>query len=266
MAEDMRSVTTLTFDVVGTVIDFEQGILDWWLPRLGGAHLGGARRGGGARPGRPGDSARAEGAAQAPDGENVPAGEEILSAFAEAEDRLQNAHPEMPFTQMLPRIYEELAGRWGVEQREEAAVSFQRSIEEWPPFEDSVEALRLLGRSFRLVAVTNADRWATEAMNRTIGEQFHGLVSCDEVGVNKPDHRVFAYALEKLGASREEVLHVAQSQYHDLGGARSFGLKTAWVERRAGTGSTGATPPSRNVVKPDIHVHSLAELAEVLRR
>jgi putative hydrolase of the HAD superfamily len=196
----------------------------------------------------------------------VPAGEEILSAFAEAEDRLQNAHPEMPFTQMLPRIYEELAGRWGVEQREEAVVSFQRSIEEWPPFEDSVEALRLLGRSFRLVAVTNADRWATEAMNRTIGEQFHGLVSCDEVGVNKPDHRVFAYALEKLGASQEEVLHVAQSQYHDIGGARSFGLKTAWVERRAGTGSTGATPPSRNVVKPDIHVHSLAELAEVLRR
>jgi hypothetical protein len=68
MAEDMRSVTTLTFDVVGTVIDFEQGILDWWLPRLGGAHLGGACRGGGARPGRPGDSAGAEGAAQAPDG------------------------------------------------------------------------------------------------------------------------------------------------------------------------------------------------------
>jgi putative hydrolase of the HAD superfamily len=264
MAEDMRSVTTLTFDVVGTVIDFEQGICEWWIPRLGGTRIGGTR--GGAGRGRPDDSARAGDAAQAPDGRNAPAAEEILSAFAEAEDRLQNMHPEMPFTQMLPRIYEELSERWGLKRSEEAAASFQRSIEEWPPFEDSVEALRLLGHSYRLVAVTNADRWATEAMNRTIGEQFHELVSCDEVGVNKPDRRVFAYALEKLGASREEVLHVAQSQYHDIGGARSFGLKTAWVERRAGTGSTGATPQSRDVVEPDIHVHSLAELAEVLRR
>lgn len=225
--------TTLTFDVVGTVIDFETGILEWWHPYLRSKEI------------------RADDAT-------------ILQAFAKAEDRLQRSHPQWPFTDMLPAIYRELAVAWGLPVTEMAADDFRASIARWPAFPDSEPALRSLGERYRLVAVTNADAWATAAMGRTAGNLFDGQVTCDEVGVNKPDPHVFQYTLDKLGLSREEVLHFAQSQYHDIGPAKRFGLTTAWVERRHGKQGSGATPAVAETTEPDIHVRSLAELADHL--
>ena len=230
---DMEVITTLTFDVVGTVIDFETGILEWWRPYL------------------------EEQGVQVSD-----AG--ILAAFAAAEDRLQRHRPDLPFTDMLPLIYHDLAATWALSGGEGAAGDFQNSIAHWPAFPDSEEALRTLGQHFRLVAMTNADAWATRAMNRTVGNLFDDQVTCDEVGVNKPDQRFFQYVLDRIGVAKEEVLHFAQSQYHDIGGAKRFGLTTAWVERRHGKEGGGATPEVGERTEPDIHVHSLAELAEKL--
>lgn len=230
---DIRNKTTLTFDVIGTVIDFESGILEWWHPHL-----------------------RAQGVSQ----DDLA----ILGAFAAAEDRLQRSRPELPFTDMLPRIYHELAATWHLTGGNDAARSFRDSIARWPGFPDSEPALRTLGRHFRLVAVTNADAWATTAMNKTVGTLFDDQVTCDEVGVNKPDHRFFQYVLDKTGATREGILHFAQSQYHDIAGAKSFGLTTAWIERRRGQEGSGATPAVSEPVQPDIHVHSLADLVDHL--
>ena len=232
---DTSAITTLTFDVVGTVIDFETGILEWWRPHLEGQGI------------------RIDDAG-------------ILAAFAEAEDRLQRQRPDLPFTDMLPLIYRDLAETWALNGGEEAAGDFQSSIAHWPAFPDSEEALRTLSQHFRLVAMTNADAWATRAMNRTVGNLFDDQVTCDEVGVNKPDQRFFQYVLDRIGVAKEEVLHFAQSQYHDIGGAKRFGLTTAWVERRHGKEGGGATPEVGERTEPDIHVHSLAELAEFLRQ
>lgn len=230
---DISAITTLTFDVVGTVIDFETGILEWWRPHLEGQAI------------------RADDAG-------------ILTGFAEAEDRLQRQRPDLPFTEMLPLIYGELATAWGLKGGEEAASDFQNSIAHWPAFPDSEDALRALGQHYRLVAMTNADAWATRAMNRTVGDLFDDQVTCDEVGVNKPDQRFFQHMLNRIGVGKENVLHFAQSQYHDIGGARRFGLTTAWVERRHGAEGAGATPEVGEWTEPDIHVHSLAELANLL--
>lgn len=230
---DTHAITTLTFDVVGTVIDFEAGILEWWRPHLEGQGI------------RAGDT-------------------EILAAFAEAEDRLQRSRPDLPFTDMLPPIYHDLAASWSLSGGEEAAGDFRNSIAHWPAFPDSEEVLRTLGQRYRLVAMTNADAWATKAMNRTVGNLFDDQVTCDAVGVNKPDQRFFQYMLDKIGVAKEEVLHFAQSQYHDIGGAKRFGLTTAWVERRHGKEGGGATPEVGDRTEPDIHVHSLAELAKLL--
>lgn len=230
---DTNAITTLTFDVVGTVIDFETGILEWWQPYL--------------------------------EEEGVRARDsEILGAFAEAEDRLQRSRPDLTFTDMLPRIYDDLAAAWELGGGDEAARDFQSSIANWPAFPDSEAALRTLGQHYRLVAMTNADAWATRAMNRTVGNLFDDQVTCDEVGVNKPDQRFFQYMLDRIGVAKAEVLHFAQSQYHDIGGAKRFGLTTAWVERRHGKEGAGATPEVGARTEPDIHVHSLEELAEKL--
>ena len=230
---DTSAITTLTFDVVGTVIDFETGILEWWQPYL------------------------QEQGVRARDSE-------VLAAFAKAEDHLQRRRPDLTFTDMLPLIHDELAAAWELGGGDEAARDFQGSIAHWPAFPDSESALRTMGEHYRLVAMTNADAWATSAMNRTVGNLFDDQVTCDEVGVNKPDQRFFQYTLDKTGASKAQVLHFAQSQYHDIGGAKRFGLTTAWVERRHGKEGAGATPEVGAWTEPDLHVSSLQALADKL--
>lgn len=228
------TITTLTFDVVGTLIDFETGILEWYRPWL-------------RRHDRRVDD------------------DTILGAFAAAEDRLQHSNPEMPFTAMLPRIHGALAAEWELDSDESLALDFRDSIRDWPAFPDAVSGLRALHERFRLVAVTNADAWALEQMGRTLGDPFDAQVTADEVGVNKPDPAVWRYVLDKLEARPEEILHCAQSPYHDLASAREFGLATAWIERRHDRSGSGATPAAAVELSPDIHVHGLAELVERLR-
>ena len=82
-------------------------------------------------------------------------------------------------------------------------------------------------------------------MSATLGEPFADGITVDEVGVNKPDPRMFEAALARLataGIGRDEVLHVAQSQYHDIGAAHRLGLATCWVERRRGRGGLRGDP------------------------
>ncbi len=226
---DLTRFTTLTFDVVGTLIDFETGILNWFRPRVGGV-----------------------------------SDDEILERFARAEDALQCSRPTLPFTQMLPLIYPEMAQALGLPADESSVQSFRDSIADWPAFDDSVEALAYLGKHYRLVAATNADNWALDHMSRTLGDPFDDRVTAEDVGVNKPDPQVFAYLRGRLsaaGVARADILHTAQSQYHDIVPAKRLGFATAWIERRKGRPGSGATPAPAEAAEPDFHFASLADLA-----
>ncbi len=64
-----------------------------------------------------------------------------------------------------------------------------------------------------------------------------------------------------MGIDRNEVLHVAQSLYHDHVPAQTLGLRTVWVDRRAGKAGTGATRPPGVEVHPELVVSDLASLA-----
>ena len=228
---------TLTFDVVGTLIDFETGILGWFRPTL--TRYGVSKT-----------------------------DEEVLTAFAAVEDRYQRESPEMPFTEMLPLIYRDMASGWGIEFRDEEAESFKDSIRSWPPFPDTVEALKALGTRYRLVAVTNADAWALGHMSANMGDPFQESITCDEVGTNKPSPKVFEYVLEKLaprGVQKRDILHTAQSQYHDIAPATEMGFATMWIERRHGKNGFGATPKPGRVVTPTFHATSMADFASQVR-
>ncbi|MEJ2866262.1 HAD-IA family hydrolase [Actinomycetospora sp. OC33-EN08] len=211
----------MTFDVVGTLIDFETGIL-----RAVG------------NPGIDDDA--------------------FLAAFAAAEDVQQRATPEMPFPAMLDPISARLA-----EQFDLPDLDLRPSIPDWPAYPDAAQTLQRWRGRFRLVALTNADRAAVGAWGPALGHPFDDTVTVDEVGVNKPDPRMFEAALTKLhahGIAKDEVLHVAQSQYHDIAAAVELGLCTCWVERRHGREGSGATPATATTVTPDLHVHDLAGL------
>ncbi len=228
----------MTFDVVGTLIDFETGIVNYIQPVATAAGLD-------------------------------LSDQTILDAFGAAEGAQQAATPEMPFTQMLAPIYARMASALGLPTDGGEAEGFRLSIPGWPAFPDTVEALKRLGKSYRLVALTNADNWALGHMARTLGDPFDDTVTCEDVGVNKPDPQVFAYCRGRQsvhGIGLADTLHVAQSQYHDIGVAHALGFATCWIERRQGGEGYGATPAPETVTAPDWHFSKLSQLADAVEQ
>ncbi len=221
----------LTFDVVGTLIDFETGVLNA-VRALGGPK-----------------------AAAASD-------DDIFEPYKRGRDKF---YGRSSFA--MKDVYLSLAAERGFNDDEATAEAFQLAVLRWPAFADSVDALRRLRKNFRLVAMTNADRTAFSAYSATLENPFHDSVTCDETGCAKPDPRFFAFNKGRQSAHgfrQSEILHVAQSQYHDIGVAKAEGYTTCWIERRQGLKGFGGTPDPKVLTKPDFHFSTLKQLADAV--
>ncbi len=130
----------------------------------------------------------------------------------------------------------------------------------WWPFDDTVAALRELKERYKLAIISNVDRDLFDGSASQLGVEFDWVVTSQEIGTYKPALGNFRTALGQMGVMREEVLHVAQSLYHDVEPAQAMGLSTVWVNR-AGARST----PMRDV-RPDLEVRDLASLVRLMRR
>ena len=169
------------------------------------------------------------------------------------------------FPDDLVRVYREMAPRLGLPDSHSIAEGFRDSIREWPPFPDSVVALGRLKQRYKLVAMTNTQRWAVGSLESTLGNPFDDSVTVDEALCDKPDPRFFAFTRGRLsrdGHGLHDILHVAQSQYHDIGVARRMGYTVCWIERRKGLPGFGGTQEVPELTKPDYHFTTLAELAD----
>ncbi|RMD62093.1 MAG: haloacid dehalogenase, partial [Planctomycetota bacterium] len=200
---DFSSVRLLSFDCYGTLIDWERGLLAALAPWRRRVGLG------------------------ADD-------EAVLSAFAQAEPQAEEAQPQAPYPDILrdafDRLAQVLAAPAPTPQERDALAG---SVGDWPPFADTTEALRALGRRCQLVVLSNVDRASFLRTQRRLGVEFDAVVTAEDVGAYKPDPRMFEAldaAAEALGAAPEQRLHVAQSLHHDILPARARGLRTCWVD------------------------------------
>src|SRR5882757_6397846 len=225
----LKDFKVLTFDVVGTLINFESGVLAS-VRRLGGA--------------------------KAKDLTD----DQIFEPYM----RGRAAFPGRSSVAMAS-VYKSLATELGLRADDETAAAFQRDVLDWPAFEDSVAALKRLRKHYRLVAMTNADRVALSAYAHTLGDPFDDTVCADETGVAKPDPQFFAYNKGRqsaFGYKQSDILHVAQSQHHDIGIARKLGYKVCWIERRQGMAGFGGTPDVPALTKPDFHFATMKAFAD----
>lgn len=228
--------TTLTFDCYGTLIDWECGILTALRPLL-------ART-----------AARSDEAA--------------LQDFADHESRQQAATPDKVYSDLLTAVHGQLARHWGVTADAAEDRRFGASIGAWPPFPDTVEALRYLKQHFRLVILSNVDRESFGATSARLGVAFDSIYTAQDIGSYKPDRRNFEYLVQRLaeqGVWREQILHVAQSLFHDHAPANAMGLHSAWIDRRGDAGGWGATATPPDGVHYDARFPSLAAFAEAHR-
>lgn len=230
----LQDFRVLTFDCYGTLIDWESGILTALDPLL--ARL------------------------SAPLSRDA-----VLEAFGRHEAAEEAANPTLRYPALLAKVHRHLAEDWGIACDDAAADRFGASVADWPPFADSAVALTALKRHCELVILSNVDRTSFAASNRRLGVAFDAVFTAEEIGSYKPDPANFRYLIEHLaarGVRREDILHTAQSLFHDHLPAKRAGLATAWIDRRHDAAGFGATPPPAKAVHTDFRFPTLAAMAE----
>lgn len=118
---------------------------------------------------------------------------------------------------------------------------------------DTLPALERLAAKLPLASLTNG--------NADLGRigllaHFRQQISAREVGVAKPDPRIFAAASAALGVAPEQLLHVGDDPVLDVQGARDAGLRTAWLNR------AGLPWPDELGAAPDLILRDLTALAD----
>ena len=130
------------------------------------------------------------------------------------------------------------------------------------PFPGALETLRCLReRGVRLALVTNGSSAAQRRKIDRFGlaPLFDLVIIEGELGLGKPDERVYLHACEQLGVPPAEAWMVGDRLDWDVAAPQRLGILAIWVD------NTGQGLPPSSPVRPDRIIRSLSELLEPAR-
>ena len=217
-------VSYLTFDCYGTLIDWKRGIGSALRRNLGGLEIG---------------------------------DNDLMMAYLQAEKEEEETYKS--YRDVLSGSVGRLSLKFGIRLSPGAAQKFAASVPDWPAFADTQEALKALGSmGYKRYILSNVDDDLLEETIARHGLEVDGFVSAQQVGSYKPGPGHWEEFLRRTGASKGDMLHVAQSIYHDVLPVAKMGISSAWVNRY-----DEPLPPQAN---PDYVSDSLAGLVQALGR
>jgi 2-haloalkanoic acid dehalogenase type II len=234
----LHDFKVLTFDCYGTLIDWESGIFAALQPLLARAAPGLGR-------------------------------DAVLECFGRHEAAQEAATPAMIYSALLATVHRLMALEWGAGADAAEAARFGASVPDWPAFADTPAALTYLKRHYQLVILSNVDRASFAGSNRRLGVEFDAIYTAEDIGSYKPDPANFRFMLARLaerGIVPGEILHTAQSLFHDHAPAQRMGLASAWIDRRHDRAGWGATMAPPQGAAYDFRFESLAAMAEAHAR
>ena len=240
MTKHLLDYKVLTFDCYGTLIDWETGMWDAFQPLLMTNKADFSRR-------------------------------DMLEAYAEIEHAQETATPGMPYDEVLTHSHRQLAATLGLDTSAALDKAFGQSVALWPAFRDTADALRFLKKHYLLVILSNVNNKGFAASNRKLGVEFDAIYTAENIGSYKPANANFEYLLEHLkqdfGLGKQDILHTAQSLFHDHEPANRFGLANAWIDRQrlSESGSWGATAKVEQMPALDFQFFSMSEMADAVR-
>ena len=219
---DYDAFDVLTFDCYGTLIDWESGILSGLRAVLGS------------------------------DIESIP-DTQLLERFAFNEHVAEI--PYKNYREVLGLTLRLMATELDLAVSPDQEAQFGASVLNWPAFPDSHDALSSLQKKYKLVVITNCDDDLFAASADRLGITFDEVITAAQVGSYKPNIENFHFAHEKiqrtLGVSKDRILHVAQSLFHDHAPAKSIGMTTVHIKRR-GNGAALQASATPDAVFSDI--------------
>ena len=233
----LRDFKALTFDCYGTLIDWESGMVKALEPLT-------------SRVKRPLSR------------------DDILEAHARHESSQQTTTPAMRYSDVLAVVYKRLAEEWGVSAPLSECKTYGGSIKDWPAFPDTVDALQYLKQHYKLVILSNIDNESFMHSNARLKVEFDAIYTAEDIGSYKPSPRNFEYMLSKLATlkvDKGDILHTAESLFHDHVPANQFGLASCWIHRRHAASGFGATMAPSLMPRHDFRFTSMGEMAEAHR-
>jgi 2-haloacid dehalogenase len=214
MTLDLTTYKALSFDCYGTLIDWEAGIAAVLAPW-----------------------AREQGLDLMDEG--------LLLAYADNEAAVERETPSALYPEVLAAAFRRTGDELGRPVSGEWAQRLGGSVPDWPAFADSPDALARLAKHYQLIILSNVHRDGFAGSNQRLHGDFAAVITAEDVGAYKPaeNHfRALDAALPGLGVQRAELLHVAQSLFHDHVPAKREGLPSVWINRRYDRPGWGATP------------------------
>lgn len=203
-----RRTRIITFDCYGTLVDWRAGLTQSFI-ELFGARIAG-RAG------------------------------EVFTEYARIEAEVQTA-PYRCYRDVLGEVARRLASHLGIDLPADRASLLADRLPAWPVFGDTNAALARLKDRFHLGILSNIDRDLFAETAEGLAVPFDLVITAEDVGSYKPAHGHF----ERLLSTRyspTEVLHVAQSLFHDGVPAHDLDLAYVWINRYNGMNMTAAEP------------------------
>src|SRR5438552_115653 len=219
-----KNITFLTFDVYGTLIDWETGVYEAFAAEA-------------ARDGIDLDRAT------------------LLSIFHEIEREIEAGSYEL-YAEVLRRTAIEIAKRldWPLEPSRSGFLP--ESVQRWQPFRETNAQLQKLAKKYKLGLLSNIDDKLLGQTRRHIPIDFDLVVTAQQVRSYKPEGAHFTECARRIGGKRGWV-HVASSYYHDVVPCLKQRVPVIWVNRAKET-----LEPSQK--KPTVEVGNLREVAKLL--
>ena len=143
---------------------------------------------------------------------------------------------------------------------DEVAAAFRDIRRALRPIDPEAEAtLADVGRDRRLALVTNGapDVQREKLATTTLAAHFAAIVISVELGIGKPDPRIFRAALDAIGVRPDAAVMVGDSLERDIDGAARAGLRAVWLDRGGGATTNGA-------IVPDARIGTLGALRSTL--
>jgi 2-haloacid dehalogenase len=159
----------------------------------------------------------------------------LIEVYDRHEHALEQTPPHRSFRQVagdgLRLAMEEL----GLAGSEDDGGVLTSRISAMPPFPEVVDTLRRLKEDgYRLCIVSNTDDDVIAGNVAQLGGFIDRVITAQQANAYKPARKLFDYAHEQLGVTKNDVVHICASPHLDHAAARDIGFRCVWIDRSTG--------------------------------
>lgn len=170
------------------------------------------------------------------------------------EGAIQAEHTEL--IQHLSQVLDNPRSYW--DEANERFMSYIRSKRRLCP--GAMELMQALHERYQVCILSNGFPEVQYAKldNTGLKQYVDAVVLSDEVGYNKPNPRLFAYALEQMSCPPEKAIMIGDSWASDIRGASAAGVDSIWYNRYT------LDTPKEDITPPKAIVTHLNEIIPLL--